>query len=147
MIKQITSLLFVAFCAYTSLLHAQNEDTPNLSFEYGDFSGWTLYTGGYYYDDNAGTYTYDWEEKSTPPNIKLMNSVETPDPIVSCSNMNTVPEGASLVARIGVPQEAENMPHSNYCVERAAAYKAMAERMTYTFTVTEKTTLFSTVVL
>ena len=143
MIKQITSLLFVAFCAYTSHLHAQNEDTPNLSFDNGDFSNWTLYTGGYYYDDNAGIYTYDWEETNTTPNIKLMNSVETPDPIVSCSNMNTVPEGASLVARIGIPLEAENMPHSNYCVERAAAYKAMAERMTYTFTVTEKTTLFS----
>ncbi|HPH62600.1 MAG TPA: PKD domain-containing protein [Paludibacteraceae bacterium] len=142
MIKRL-GFIFLAMVFGFCIISAQNEDTPNLSFENGSFENWTLYTGGYYFDDNDGKYKYDWEEDPSSPTIRLMNDVETPDPIVACNDLNIVPKEASLVARIGNPLEAENMPVYATCATRAAAYKARAERMTYSFIVSKNTTLLT----
>ena len=70
--------------------YAVNEGTPNLSFEEGDFSGWTLYLGDYYENVETGEYVYDWEEVTTSAErIKVMNTVAgTMDPTIACPEQN-----------------------------------------------------------
>lgn len=148
----ITSFLILSTIFST---FSQNEDTPNLSFEQGNFTGWKLYTGKFYHVDAVpGTYQTDWTEVTpnavairTNEQIKIMNTMGTPDPIVSCSDFLINPEGMPLVVRVGKPLASEtqdNLPAMASCTYRHNnAYAAEAERMSYTFTVTEKTTLFT----
>lgn len=119
-------------------------DTPNLGFESGNFSNWHIYTGFYYYDLTSTQYTYDWTEQSSAAGrFTIMNQMDTPDPIIACSDMLVVPKDLSLTARIGNPGITESLPTVQTCASRSAAYKATAERMTYEFTVTENSTLLS----
>ena len=67
----VVFFLLSSFCAYSA-----NEDTPNLSFEDGDFGGWSLYYGDYYETDD-GQYVYDWAPVAAGgERIKVMNTVK-----------------------------------------------------------------------
>lgn len=121
-----------------------NIDTPNLSFEMGNFGNWSVYTGNYFYDDDTEEYTYEWKaEDRQSDRLKIMNQMDTPDPYVACSDLLVVPNDLSLTARLGAPGKTEGMPNVHTCAVRAAAYKAAAERMTYDFDVTENSTLLN----
>ncbi|HOU69123.1 MAG TPA: PKD domain-containing protein [Paludibacteraceae bacterium] len=141
--KRWIFILPIVLCFGFISIYAQNEDTPNLSFDKGNFSGWSLNTGDYYKDLITTEYVYDWTPVNSTGQISLMNSIGTLDPIVCGKfNLQTVPDGASVSARIGVPLKCENF-RSAGCSTRVANRKAMAERMTYSFIVTENTTLFT----
>ena len=137
------TLCILCFFCFNELLYSQNEDTPNLSFENGNFEGWTLYSGEYYYDKATDKYIKDWTIDPSLNRIRIMNSIGTQDPIVSCSDFLENPDGG-LVARIGVPLKTEAcdaVENENSCTDRLKDKEATEERMTYSFRVTEKTTL------
>ncbi len=160
MTKRILGFLFSFYFSLNIFsLYAKNEDTPNLSFEMGNFSGWNLYTGQYYYDDNnttipytpRGTNTYKaaWTPVTSAGaggRFQIMGTMpNTNDPIVACSGFFVNPDGMPSVARIGVPKAAEGYATAaSSCSGRnkwTTGKYATAERMTYTFTVTPQTTL------
>ena len=65
---------------------AVNEDTPNLSFENGDFEGWTLYEGDDYYDASTDSLKYVWTENPASSRIKIMSTVKgAMDPTIQCA--------------------------------------------------------------
>lgn len=129
---------FVALIAHAA---ETNQDTPNLSFEMGNFSNWKIYTGGYFFDIDDDTYKYEWAETNkASAHHKIMNQMDTPDPIVACSDLLVVPRDLSLTARIGDPGKTEGMPSQT---NRCEYWKAQAERMVYEFDVTENTTLLN----
>ena len=132
-------LLILTLIFISAFISAQtNKDTPNLSFEDGSLNGWTLYTGDFYYDDLSTSYLYDWTEKTAAQignRISIIgNTSTTSDPIIACSGFYTNPDN-KLVARVGVPLKLEG--------RSAGSAKAAAERMEYSFFVTENTTLLS----
>lgn len=138
-------VLSFLLCFSTS---ANNEDTPNISFEQGDFSNWERCTGSFYYDISDNEFKYEWDAPLTNNSLRfrLMNNVETSEPIISCSDFFIVPSGASKVARIGLPFSVEGyMPQHlpNDCMHRNQYYKAGAEKLSYSFVVTENSTLLS----
>lgn len=121
-----------------------NLDTPNLSFESGNFSNWNIYTGGYYFDLDDSQFKYEWTQTDkASERHKIMNSIDTPDPIIACSDFLVVPKDLSLTARIGAPGKTENCQPGSNIANRCKFWKAAAERMTYSFVVTENTTLLS----
>ncbi len=123
---------------YYKALSQTNIDTPNLSFETGTLAGWTQYLGGIYYDNGDGQYKYEnWRQITSTPNIQIINGfANQQDPVISCWNFPTNPDGITPV-RLGVPNNAERSSGNG------TAGVAMAERISYTFTVTENTTLFT----
>lgn len=74
-----------------------NIDTPNLSFENGNFENWKLSLGGIYAEVNGSDTTYhydDWNVVNTTNQIRLVNgSVDSNDPTVSCWDFKTNPDG------------------------------------------------------
>lgn len=137
----VVFFLLSSFCAYSA-----NEDTPNLSFEDGDFGGWSLYYGDYYETDD-GQYVYDWAPVAAGgERIKVMNTVKgTMDPTIACpeQDFQINPDGVP-VARIGRPCYTEGLPTNvSGLTDRCKLLDAAAERMTYTFVVTEKTALLT----
>ena len=134
-------LVLVLSCFMSA--YAVNEGTPNLSFEEGDFTGWDLYLGEYYLDDETGGYVYDWEPVANTDRIKVMNTVAgTMDPTIACADFYVNPDGVP-VARIGKPNVCDLYPRYNYVSYRCQAYKAAAEKMVYKFKVTEETALLT----
>lgn len=136
----IIPLLLLFACLGAGATEA-NEDTPNLSFEMGNFSNWQIYTGNYYFNTEDSTYTYSWTPESDQSDrIKIMNSMNTLDPVIACSNMYVVPEDLQLTARLGDPDVAEG-----YGRVAGGSYgsNAAAEKMVYTFVVTENSTLLN----
>lgn len=159
-IKLVLALIIIG--GVSSSLYAKNEDTPNLDFSKGTWEGWTRYYG-YYGPINM----------LTPTNGKVVsNSLETRDvdatdiwtlkddqisgtsygmfEIVSsssndnnlaCDNLKLVPEGSTHTVRIGNL----GFPEIYASGEGAGTWyrRAMAERMTYSFTVTEASSLLT----
>lgn len=138
-------LLGCSVASAASTTSSTNVDTPNLSFESGNFSNWHIYFGDYYFNITDSVYMYDnWQEQSDASDrFKIMNQMDTPDPIVACSNLLVVPSDLTLTARIGNPGAAEGLVGSRYCDNRVNYWKAASEKMSYTFTVTENSTLLS----
>lgn len=146
MVSRFKIFVFLLWVSSVSAF-AVNEGTPNLSFEDGDFSGWTLYLGDYYENVETGEYVYDWEEVTTAAErIKVMNTVAgTMDPTIACpeQNFQINPDGVP-VARIGRPSVTEGLPvNVSGLTQRCRLLEAAAERMTYTFEVTEQTALLT----
>lgn len=131
---------FIMMVSAYSQIDRSNIDTPNLSFENGNFDGWECYTGGFYFDTTDSTYKFDtW----TPARAEMgaenrrhfsikNNAQDVPDDNMRCYLTSTNPEG-KMTARIGSMEAAENQGVKN----------AMAERMVYKFVVTENTTLLT----
>lgn len=147
MAKRIFNILIV-FCIAAVNLFAQsgiNVGTPNLSFEQGNFNNWTRELGSFRVleSDYSSYEYYDWTTvTNSGQRIELQSSMNTNDPVFSCSNFYTNPTGYSA-ARVGRPMYSEGMPIGGYtCTQRWNNYRgAAAERLTYTFTVTKQTTL------
>ena len=157
----------------------KNIDTPNLSFEYGNFTNWKRY---YAYfgpvnflaktNENINVFTNSpnanpvenreiWTEKTNNNPIKLNNnragdkdisgsfeitSGSGKDPNLTngkgCDyNLRVVPEGYTHAARVGSYKDVELL----YGYNASATWyrRAMAEKLEYTFTVTENSTLLS----
>ena len=118
-----------------------NADTPNIGFENGNFTNWQLYTGYYSLQvspDKDSSVVYDWKSvqwSEAKDRFDIMN-LHKDDDIIACSEFKKVPADLSLTARIGNPGRSEGETHSN-------TGRAYAERMVYTFTVTENTTLLN----
>lgn len=140
-----TALLFVLSLILLPIYSANvNVDTPNLSFEKGNFSNWSTYNGWYYYDETSDKFVYEWEPTVTlDKRFTVMNRIETPDTIVSCDGFNVIPSDLTLTARIGQPLAREGFPNTNDCRTRSRSFKAAAERMTYSFIVTENSSLLN----
>jgi len=164
-----TSLLsfYLLFCTFS--LSAQNEDTPNLSFEQGNFTGWNLYFGEYFYHDagnttipnippysDGGTDTYKMIWSPVTANnlggriIVNPMKINESDPTIACNTPPFLinPPGMPMVARIGVPTATEGFDKvsGSNCTNNnnwTRGKYATAEKMTYTFTVTPKTTLLT----
>jgi gliding motility-associated-like protein len=135
--------IFILIMSCFVSAYAVNEGTPNLSFEEGDFTGWDLYLGEYYLDEETGEYVYDWESVASTDRIKVMNTVAgTMDPTIACADFYVNPDGVP-VARIGKPNVCDLYPRYNYTSYRCQAYKAAAEKMVYKFKVTEETALLT----
>jgi gliding motility-associated-like protein len=133
--KWILIFFYVIPAGLFNFLFSQtNMDTPNLSLEAGNLAGWRQYLGAFYYDKGDGQYKYDdWTEVTVTPNIQIINGfADQQDPVISCWNFPTNPDGITPV-RIGIPNTAEYLNTNS----------AMAERLSYTFLVTENTTLFT----
>jgi gliding motility-associated-like protein len=162
----ITYLLPFYFLFCTSLLlSAQNEDTPNLSFEQGTFAGWELYFGEHYLDDAGnttvpylpnGTDTYKTVWNPAERNslgrrivVKPMRTNEA-DSTIACNNPPfwVNPPGMPFVARIGEPTKTEGLDKPGVAMGCNAnnwnrGKYATGEKMTYTFIVTPRTTLLT----
>ncbi|MCQ2209390.1 MAG: PKD domain-containing protein [Paludibacteraceae bacterium] len=132
---------FFTVMSVYSQLDKPNVDTPNLSFENGNFEGWECYTGGFYFDTTDSTYKFEnWNQVSgnemgadNRKHFVIKNNAEdVPDDNLRCYLTSTNPEG-KLTARIGSIETAENSGRKS----------AMAERLVYKFTVTENTTLLT----
>lgn len=121
-----------------------NIDTPNLDFGSGNFTNWQLYTGWYYLsiEGTDTTTTYDWTSHSWTGNDKdtrfSIQNDHKDDEVVSCSEFKHVPTDLSLTARLGNPMYVEGQRD-----RKSTDGMAGAERMVYTFTVTENTTLLN----
>ncbi|MBQ4032900.1 MAG: PKD domain-containing protein, partial [Paludibacteraceae bacterium] len=145
-LSHIVATLMV-LCAVVLHVMADNPDAPNIDFSHGNYDNWTLYVGDY--EASAPTsdvYNYTWTRISpasayvtNAQRMMLINAVDQNDPIVSCSDFYTNPFAGSIVTRIGVPLTTEGMPSaSGGCQNRWNLYRAAAaEKMTYTYTVTE----------
>lgn len=133
MVKTWLALSFVFLSGHT-LAQETNVDTPNLSFENSDLSGWTQYVGRYFYDTSDEEYKYDnWNQQVNTPSIVIQRgNSSSQDPIINCWDLFTNPDGISAV-RIGSTGSAEGS---------GRAY-AQAEKLEYKFTVTENTTLLT----
>lgn len=160
-IKIMLTIFFLGGIVNHSL-YAKNEDTPNLDFSKGTWEGWTRYYG-YYGPINMLTpangnvvsnslNTRDvgandvWTLKDdqisgTSYGMFEIISSSSNDNNLACDNLKLVPEGSTHTARIG------NMGFPEiYATTDGAGYwyrRAMAERMTYSFVVTENSTLLT----
>ncbi len=160
----LTYLLSFYFLFCTFLLSAQNEDTPNLSFEQGTFAGWNLYSGEHYFDDagnntipylpsETDTYKTVWTPvtaNDAGQRFRVMATINTSDPTIACNTPPFLinPPGMPLVARVGVPTATEGLDKPGAAMGCAAnnwdrGKYATGERMTYTFVVTPRTTLLT----
>ena len=63
-----------------------NIDTPNLSFENGNLSGWEQYTGGFYYDSATDEYKFQpWQKATNTNRISIVNGFnDSSDPVIRC---------------------------------------------------------------
>lgn len=119
-------------------------DAPNLDFSMGDFTNWKRYLGTFRCNnpsapDEQKTYSYTWSEiNTTTERLKLIGDVRTLDPILQCDDLQTNPDPGRDVARIGEPLKAEGMRGSGCNV---ADIDAAAEKLEYTYTVTEATAI------
>lgn len=124
-----------------------NIDTPNLSFENGNFENWKLSLGGIYAEVNGSDTTYhydDWNVVNTTNQIRLVNgSVDSNDPTVSCWDFKTNPDGIMPVriGDCGTQANSNAEKHSGGVGQRKDA--AMAERLEYRFKITENTSLLT----
>lgn len=130
-------LLILLLCFTSAYANAQvNKDTPNLSFDDGSLNNWKLYFGNYAYNAMSSTYDYTWTQKTpaqTGNRIKIIGGTSSSnDPVIACSAFSTNPTNR-LVARLGEPLKVEGFMSKN----------AAAEKMEYSFKVTENTTLLS----
>ncbi len=136
----LTFSLLLGLC-FGASAEEPNVDTPNIGFENGNFTNWQLYTGYYFMQvsqDKDSSVAYDWKSvqwNEAKDRFDIMN-LHKDDDIVACSEFKKVPADLSLTARIGNPGRSEGETHSN-------TGRAYAERMVYTFTVTENTTLLN----
>lgn len=128
------SVLALLFVPCIAMAQEVNVDTPNLSFENSDLSGWQQYIGRYSYDSSTDEYDYsNWQEQVNTTAIQVQRgNSSSQDPVISCWNLYTNPDGISSV-RVGSTGAAEGSRR---------AY-AQAEKLVYKFTVTENTTLFT----
>lgn len=137
-VRKIFVTCLILFISVISALYAQvnpdvNIDTPNLSFEKGNFSGWERYTGDFYYTSATGTYQYGAWAPITTNDARFIIGSNNNDPIVACDLKNS-PLDKNAV-RIGEPLKCEN---------GSTAYRgAAAEQLIYRFKVTANTTLLS----
>lgn len=120
-----------------------NLDTPNLSFENGNFEGWELYEGRYFYDEESNTYLYDnWVEKPNTDKIEIVNgNTSSQDPVIACWDLPTNPDGITS-ARVGSSRLSESSSLSNPTITGSLKW-ATAEKMVYKFVVSENTTLLT----
>lgn len=112
-----------------------NIDTPNLSFEEGDLTGWEQYTGGFFLDVTDSLYKYsDWTPARNTPRIEVLryDANRTQDPIIACWDLATNPDRIRTV-RVGSTGDTEG----------TNTRRAAAEKLVYKFTVTENTTLLT----
>lgn len=112
-----------------------NIDTPNLSFEEGDLTGWEQYTGGFFLDVTDSSYKYsDWTLVRNTPRIQVLryDANRTQDPVIACWDLTTNPDRIRTV-RVGSTGDTEG----------TNTRRAAAERLVYKFTVTENTTLLT----
>lgn len=138
-------------CSVVASAVADNPDAPNIDFSHGNYDNWTLFIGDY--EASAPTsdvYNYTWTQISPTSSyvtnaqrMTLINAVDQNDPIVSCSEFYTNPFAGSIVTRIGVPLMTEGMPAiPGYCSYRwNNSRKAAAEKMTYSYTVTDASSI------
>lgn len=134
------SILVVWMLMSAFHMYAQdtNLDTPNLSFEKGNFDGWEVYEGKYILDVSDSTYKYaDWVENPRSRRIIINSGLkDSQDPIIACWDLPTNPDGMTT-ARIGSIEAAESA--NPVKIENTAT----AEKLVYKFTVTENTTLLT----
>ena len=135
-------LLFCLLWLWSSvMLWAQSiipasDYAPNIEFTSGDFTNWKCYTGTFSCDnptapDADKTYTYNWTPMAHGSDrIQLKGEMDTMDPIVREDGLYINPYPGKKVARIGVPAEHEGS--GDY---------AAAEKLEYTFTVKNETTV------
>ncbi len=130
----VAGLLLNQFSAFSQ---DTNIDTPNLSFEKGNLSGWEQYTGGFYYDKTTDEYKFQpWQSVTNTNRISVVNGFsDSNDPVIRCWDFLTNPDGKTTV-RIG----STGFPENN---NSGDGKPAAAERLVYKFKVTENTTLFT----
>ncbi|MBR4841309.1 MAG: gliding motility-associated C-terminal domain-containing protein [Paludibacteraceae bacterium] len=135
--RHIFCFLLSFFCLNNIIAQEKNIDTPNLSFEKGNLSGWEQYTGGFYYDSVNDEYKFQpWQKVTNTNRISVVNGfADSSDPIIRCWDFLTNPDGKTTV-RIG----STGFPENN---NAGGGKPAAAERLVYKFTVTENTTLFT----
>ena len=160
-LKVVLTLLFVGG-TLGSTLYAKNEDTPNLDFSKGTWEGWTRYYG-YYGPINMFTPTNgnvvsnsldakdvdatdiwtlkDDQISGTSFGMFEIVSSSSNDNNLACDNLKLVPEGSTHSARLGNMGNPEIYPTTN--IAKGWYRRAMAERMTYSFVVTENSTLLT----
>ena len=141
----VVGLMFNAINAFSQ---DTNIDTPNLSFENGNFNGWELYEGHFYYDTNDGTYKYDnWVESPNTDKIEIVRgNGNVQDPVIACWDLPTNPDGITT-ARIGsyLYSESSSLSYPQGWAQGASGSLrwATAEKMVYRFVVSENTTLLT----
>ena len=135
----IRKVILIGLLFNTLDLYSQNTniDTPNLSFENGNLSGWEMYTGEFYMKADS-TYDYrNWQSVTNTPRIELIRPTGNngQDPVIACWDLPTNPDGIPAV-RIGSARETEH---------GRGTYSAIAgaEKLVYKFKVTENTTLLT----
>lgn len=141
---------FYTILGYLAVISAfaVNEDTPNLSFENGDFEGWTLYEGDYYYDVSTDSLKYIWTENLASSRIKIMSTVMgAMDPTIQCApegeEFYINPDGVPVV-RLGIPNKSEGLfDRTGRTTPRCKQLNAKAERIEYKFKATENTSLLT----
>lgn len=121
-------------------LCAQNRqaaiDAPNLDFSMG-FVGWERKTGTFVCDDKNvpdphKTYHYEWDDElASEDRIITIGDNGTLDPIIPC-NLIVNPDPGKVVARLGIPNKAEQNGWS-----RGPA----AEKLSYTYKITQATSV------
>lgn len=111
----------------------------------GNLNNWNLYTGLYYPeeigkgDTSEIAYVYSWKKSSTQgakdeERILINSKLNTPDPIIKCSDFYINPDGYSVI-QVG--------KNSGYAEGRSKYKGAYAERLRYAFVVNEQSTLFT----
>ena len=127
-----TLLLILILTLSSAYIIAQNTDTPNLSFETGAFNNWSRKVGYYNYNPTDDTYYYsNWTPVSGAINrFDIFSNIN--DEIVAC-DLSRSPLNKNA-ARIGAPKALERRDQPN---------GAAAEKLTYSFKVTQNTTLLS----
>ncbi len=139
--RKIKRVIILGLLLNTLNLFSQSQDTnidtPNLSFEKGNLSGWQQYVGGFYYDSVNDEYKFQpWQEVTNSNRISVVNGFsDSSDPVIRCWDFLTNPDGKTTV-RIG----STGFPENN---NSGGGKPAAAERLVYKFTVTENTTLFT----
>ncbi len=138
MVKRVL-VVGLMFNALDLFSQETNIDTPNLSFEKGDLSGWNQFTGEYYMDTDSSYKYRNWVTPTGPNNRRIevvrVDPRRTQDPVISCWDLPTNPDGIQPV-RIGSTDQTE---YGRGAYSRIAA----AEKLVYKFTVTENTTLLT----
>lgn len=159
-IRLVLTLIIVG--GVSSSLYAKNEDTPNLDFSKGTWEGWTRYYG-YYGPVNMLTPTNGkvvsnslnardvdatdvWtlkDDQISGTNYGMFEIVSSSsnDNNLACDNLKLVPEGSTHTVRIGNMGFPEIYATSDFVGNWYR--RAMAERMTYSFTVTEASSLLT----
>ena len=140
--------LFVLFMLVLPVALVGQSLTPTGLKIGGSLDGWELYTGKYVpnkYSDNDGDVAYDYGYEWTSVTeadarkdgrILLSSDIGAVDPIIACSGFYVNPDN-EIVIQIG-----KNSGKAEAVNDRNALY-AYAERIKYSFDVTEESTLFT----